>query len=42
MQQIKEIEQNNNLESGEIVKNATYVKTEVGEAKEKEKKGFWK
>jgi len=42
LEQIKEFEKMNNLETGEIANNATYTKTEVGEAAEKEKMGFWK
>lgn len=42
LEQIREVEQMNNMESGEISKNAAYVKTQVEEVKEKEKKGFWK
>ena len=42
LEQIKEFEKMNNLETGEIANNATYTKTEVGKAAEKEKKWFWK
>lgn len=42
MEQIREVETQNNLENGEITKNAEYLKTNVGEAEQKEKKGLWK
>ena len=42
MEQIREIEKQHNLESGEISKNAKYAKTNVGTAEENVKKGFWK
>lgn len=41
LEQIKEIEKQNNLQSGEISKNAEYVKTNDEETQENVKKGFW-
>lgn len=41
-QQIREIEAENNLKQNEIRENMQYVKTNVEEAPQTEKKGFWK
>lgn len=42
LEQIRAIEEQNNIESGEISKNAEYVRTNVGEAEKNVKRGFWK
>ena len=42
MEQIRAIEKNNNIQSGDIAKKSEYVKTQVGEAEQNEKKGLWK
>jgi hypothetical protein len=42
MEQIRAIEEQNNMQSGEIANKAAYVTTQVPETEQKEKKGFWK